>query len=101
MTPTERRILEDARSEDEQVSMADLHPSRDFDNPNACADFVMKQLYDGEDYGRKGPWVVAILGQTGLFFPYREVDCMEEGYDYFRITWDCDGQRILEGERNG
>ena len=99
MNDLQRRIMEDARNEGDSVTLADLHPSRDFDDPNKCADFIMDQLYDGyTDYGRLGHWVVAILGSTGLFFPYREVACMEEGYSYFRITWNCDGCRVLEGE---
>ena len=103
MTPTERRIIDEARNEGDRVSMFDIHPSRDFDDPNKCADFIMDQLYDGprhpdDGYGR-GDWVVAILGHTGLFFAYKELDALDEGYDYLRITWDPDGNRILEGER--
>ena len=100
MTDTQRRIMDEARGEEDRPSLADIHPNRDFEDPNLCADFIMQQLYAPTvDRPRQGPWVVAILGHTGLFFPYREVDCMEEGYDYLRITWDCDGNRILEGER--
>ena len=95
MTETERRIIDEARAEPDTPSPFDLHPSRDFDDPNACADFIMRALYDGPE---SNPWVVAILGHTGLFFPYREIDCLDEGRSYFRITWDCCGCRILEGE---
>lgn len=91
-------------NEDEiKPTLLDLQEDRTFTDPNTCADYIMDQLYDGprhpsDNPPRRGEWVVAILGHTGLFFPYREWDCLEEGHSYFRITFNPDGLRILEGE---
>lgn len=65
-----------------------------FANINKAADYIMDQLYDGPS---QNPWVV-IMDEDNRFGVNYENTAMEEGLPYFRITWDQDGQRILEGE---
>jgi len=83
---------------DDERTVADCEPNLVFDDPNECADYILRELRRplSPSVG-VCDWVVAIGDGGGLFYPYREKDAIEEDRTFLRITFDDDGNRILEG----
>lgn len=68
------------------------HRFAEFITPRFCADHIMDQLYDGPG---PDPWVV-VEQENGICFPCRLNVAMDGGDKYHEISWDVDGNMVLE-----